>query len=442
MPQEDRNNEQSITMTSSVECRREAENPGGGSSEWPYDQRSVPALRCEQWSVLQMGTGRPPGSVDSAVAESGLACRTAAGTGNRPRVNTAACGHCRAECREPGDKKKDLSIRKHRHYSSEEKREIQAVVERALQESGASLTEILGRLGISRSTWYNWLRRRDAGTLSDRSGGVRRSVPRPTPEEVACVRREAHARHLGYKRLAWTLVHDKVVYLRPWQVYEILAESGQLQDRYRPREHRGAPAKPHAPDMVWHVDLMYLRIGAQDFYLIDIIDGYSRYLVHWSLQTTMRAETVTGTLQEAFETISEQRRRTLWVVHDNGSQFTSHEWRNFVRGAKFVDIPTRVRHPQSNGMVERLHRTHRDEGVAARPPQSYFEVLDRMPVWREFYNNDRPHASLKYLTPAVYYHGNPDEALKERERHMKLALERRKLYWNKQLSLTTGENSH
>ncbi len=95
------------------------------------------------------------------------------------------------------------------------------------------------------------------------------------------------------------------------------------------------------------------------YYLVDIIDGYSRFMVNWSLNLTMESETVTMTVQKALEKLENRKKGEPRIVHDNGSQFTSHEWRNFVKGAGMTDIKTRIAHPESNGRVERLHRTHR-----------------------------------------------------------------------------------
>ena len=54
------------------------------------------------------------------------------------------------------------------------------------------------------------------------------------------------------------------------------------------------------------------------------------------------------------------------TVHDHGSQFISREWRDFVMGAGITDIKTGIAHPESNGRLERLHRTHREAGLTEK----------------------------------------------------------------------------
>jgi transposase InsO family protein len=69
------------------------------------------------------------------------------------------------------------------------------------------------------------------------------------------------------------------------------------------------------------------------------------------------------------------------------------------------DIRTRVAHPESNGKVERLHRTHREEGLAGAELEDYHAGLRALARWTEYYNTERPHSALKYLPPVVYYRG-------------------------------------
>ena len=102
---------------------------------------------------------------------------------------------------------------------------------------------------------------------------------------------------------------------------------------------------------------MYLYIRPRWYYLVDILDGYSRYLVHWKLNMTMQADLVMLVVQEALDTLPGRRPGEPQLVHDHGSQFVSREWRTFVTLAGAGDIRTRVAHPESNGRLERLHRT-------------------------------------------------------------------------------------
>jgi transposase InsO family protein len=293
------------------------------------------------------------------------------------------------------------------------------------------LGAVLAALEVPPRSYRRWKQQLEEGVAAPRSRGRPPGAP-PTPEEVLAVRRFA-LRHptTGYKRLAWWMVAKGVAYLRPYQVREILRQANLLAPRVRPAaDPLKRPAPPQRPDEVWHLDLMYVRIGERWFYLVDILDGYSRYLVHWSLNPTMRAETVTLTVQEALEKLEGERPAgEPALVHDHGSQFVSAEWKGFVSAVGSRDIRTRVAHPESNGKVERLHRTHREEGLAGAELEDYHAGLRALARWTEYYNTERPHSALKYLPPVVYYRGDPEAKLREREARLAAKAATRAAYW-------------
>jgi len=308
---------------------------------------------------------------------------------------------------------------------------ILETVRQAQSRTGESTGAILAQLGLPSATYYRWQVREQKDQLADVVVVPRRRSPLPMPEELKAVRDFALVYpQMGYKRLAWMMVDEDVAYLRPWQVYDILSKYDLL--RRGPRsvsEPLKRPPEPDHPDQVWHVDIMYLYIQPRYYYLVDILDGYSRFLVHWSLNLTMTADTVTFTVQEALEGLAQRRPGEPKIVHDNGSQFLSVEWRRFIEGAGVTDIRTRVAHPESNGRLERLHRTHREEGLTEQDLGNFYQALDAMDQWSRYYNHKRPHSALRYLRPVDYYRGDPAARLAEREQKMTQALAARKQYW-------------
>jgi len=295
--------------------------------------------------------------------------------------------------------------------------------------TGEPIDAILGQLGLARATYFRWLERAAAGRLAD-DKPAGRPVWLPTPAEVQAVRAFAPTQPtMGYKRLAWLMVDKDVACLSPYRVGEILSAAGLLRARIPPPGvSLSRPPAAERPDEQWHIDIMYLRVAERWYYLVDIIDAFSRYLVHWSLNLTMHAETVTLTVQEALDRLTDRRPGEPKIVHDHGSQFVSAEWRALVGGTDITDIVTRVAHPQSNGVVERLHRTHREEAFAASP-DDYYHALATMAGHAGFYNDQRPHSALHYLCPADYYRGDPDVRLAERRRKLDEANRRRRLFW-------------
>lgn len=297
--------------------------------------------------------------------------------------------------------------------------------------SGASLTSVLHQLGIPSATYYRWTARVEKGRLTDDpTRHARVSVP-PTPQERAAVCAFARVHPLmGYKRLTWDMVDRDIACLRQSQVYQVL-QAADLLARRPPLalDPLRRPAPPNRPDQIWHIDLMYLYIHPRWYYLVDILDGYSRYLVHWKLNMTMHADLVMLAVQEALDSVTTRQPGEPQLVHDHGSQFISREWRTFVTLAGAGDIKTRVAHPESNGRLERLHRTHREEGLIDEDITDYGTAQAALTRWHDYYNNRRPHSALRYLRPVDYYRGDPEARLAERRQKLQRALLARQAYW-------------
>lgn len=279
-------------------------------------------------------------------------------------------------------------------------------------------------LGISRSSYYRYKKEPE---LKKRKSSKRKAPP--TPSEKLAVKSAALANPMtGYKRLTHLLQNEHEAGLRAHEVYGVLNEDGliRLRPSRAPLSLR-KPEPPSSPNEVWHIDLMYLKVSGRWLYLVDIIDGYSRYLVHWSLNSTMLTNTVTLTVQEAFE--KWELTKAPAMVHDSGTQFLSKEWRDFAEHHGMPSIRTRIAHPESNGLIERLHRTHRAEALGNTELWTLETAREEMAKWSEVYNNLRPHFALRGLPPVVYHLGDPQAAIAQREHYVLAAAEARTNYW-------------
>jgi transposase InsO family protein len=282
-------------------------------------------------------------------------------------------------------------LKPHRRYSEEEKGTLLATVERAQEQSGQPLSWILSELGLTPSVYYDWLDREKEGNLADRVVVPRCSLA-ALPEEIEAVvaYAKAHPKE-GYRRLAWMMVDEDIAYLTPSAAY---------------------------PDEVWHVDLMYLWVKGRWYFLVTVLDSYSRYIVHWELARSMLAQEIAEIVAVALKKVPGKRPR---IVRDNGSQFVAKEWREVIRHFELEEIPIRVRHPESNGWIERYHRSVRDEAFADGEVEDFYQARDLLEEWVRYYNEERLHSALNYLRPADYYRGNPETLLAERRRKLKAA---------------------
>jgi len=121
------------------------------------------------------------------------------------------------------------------------------------------------------------------------------------------------------------------------------------------------------------------------------------------------------------------------IVSDNGSQFTAGEFKQLMRLFELEHVRIRIYHPESNGRLERFHRSTREE-LAEQELTTLTIARDLTGRWVEHYNTERLHASLQYLPPAEYYAGEPEARIQElkekfeeaRKRHVQLNRKRRK----------------
>jgi transposase InsO family protein len=226
----------------------------------------------------------------------------------------------------------------------------------------------------------------------------------------------------GYRRLAWQMVDEDVVYLSESTVYRILQSLDLLYRWKRNSSSSGRrPPKADRPNQRWHTDLMYLRVGDTWYFLVSFIDAYSRYIVHWELLTNMTAEEVTLAVARALE---KHPGATPEIVSDHGSQYTSGEFKALMRQFELEHILCRIYHPQSNGVIERYHRTTREE-LEECEYKTLGQAREVIKIWVAAYNEDRLHAGLGFLRPADYFFRDPAQLRGIRSEKLKMARENR-----------------
>jgi len=153
-------------------------------------------------------------------------------------------------------------------------------------------------------------------------------------------------------------------------------------------------------DHIWSTDITYIRLEKGFVYLMAVIDWYSRYVLDWSLSTTLDAdfciETVAGLLE---------RGQCRIFNTDQGAQFTTPRFTNplLAKGIQ-VSMDGRGR-ALDNIFIERLWRTVKYEHVYLHDIRTVQEARNSLSAFFERYNHRRIHESLGYRTPAEVYFG-------------------------------------
>ena len=297
------------------------------------------------------------------------------------------------------------------------------IVAKTHQRSRWTIGQILKQLGLVKSLYYSWLKRAKGNQLDDQKSDYLRWNAALPQEKQAIIDFALKNPQEGYKRLAWMMVDEGVAYFSPSAVYNLLAEKDLL---YRFKRSDQSPGtynfKPQKSHDQWHVDIMYLHVRGNWFFLVVIIDAYSRYVVHWDLLLNMTSREVNLVIQQALEKYPGVKPR---IVSDNGIQFTSKDFKSLIKAFSLKEIKIRVKHPESNGISERFYGLTRQEGLAAASPANYYEAKTVLGSWVDRYNHRRLHSSLNYLRPVDYFAGEPEKLLKIRQEKLVQARERR-----------------
>ncbi|TVR09993.1 MAG: transposase [Planctomycetota bacterium] len=251
-------------------------------------------------------------------------------------------------------------------------------------------------------------------------------------ERAAVIAFARDHRELGSKRLAFAMVDAGVAAVRPTTVYIILKDVGLIGRWKEPAitAHKRGFDQPSAPHEQWHTDIAYLNMLGTQYFLISVLDGFSRAILHHEVRVKMETSDVELVLQRALNTLSKGMPRPR-IISDNGSQYVSSQFKVFLRTTGCAHSKARVRHPQSKGKIERWHKTIKSECVRRVAQGSLDEARVVLANYVREYNETRLHSALNYLTPADYLKG-PDHIaarLKNRADAFANADRKRRAHW-------------
>jgi putative transposase len=153
------------------------------------------------------------------------------------------------------------------------------------------------------------------------------------------------------------------------------------------------------PNQVWAMDITYVPMRKGFMYLCAIIDLHTRYVVNWSLSNTMTAE---WCKQVAEEAISLYGTPEIFNT-DQGSQFTSEVFTGLLKGENIQISMDGKGRAIDNIFIERLWRTVKYEQIYLHVVEDGVQLYEGLHAYFDFYNNQRPHQSLVYETPAYCY---------------------------------------
>jgi len=194
----------------------------------------------------------------------------------------------------------------------------------------------------------------------------------------------------------------------PATTYRVLKSAGLINrwNKSKPNSRKRGFDQPTRPYEQWHTDIKYVN------FRFSVIDGYSRYIVHHELRTSMEEYDVQITVERALKKFPSEKPR---LISDNGSQYVSRDFAEFLRMDGLQHARTSIHYPQSNGKIERFHESLNYECLRKRSLIDLEDARRQIAEYIDYYNTKRLHSSLYYLTPEDFLNGRIDERLKARD---------------------------
>jgi transposase InsO family protein len=286
----------------------------------------------------------------------------------------------------------------------------------AAQAEGANISALCRGYGISRETGYKWLRRYVAEGASGLVERSRRPHTNPTHtplelEQRIVAARQAHPKWGGRKLKRWLENQGEAGVPTPSTITAILRRHGLL-DEEESRKHRPFQRFERAtPNELWQMDFKgdVVMGSGQRGYPLTVEDDCSRFLIGLNACADRTYPTVQHCLTAHFRAFGLPQQ----MLMDHGSPWGDDALsRDTVLTVWLLRLGVgvlhgRIRHPQTQGKVERLHGSLQRELLAAYTFQDLADCQTCLDQWRTLYNTERPHEALDLDPPAAHYQPSP-----------------------------------
>jgi len=298
-------------------------------------------------------------------------------------------------------------------------------------EYGFKLGKILRAFELSRTRYFNLINRISTDNFKIQR---KKSVKKPAHSITSDEKRKI----IGYalktpnyfhRELAYRMIDENIVCVSPSTCYRILKENNLIKSNSFKISYSGRGKyqnKALFPDELWQTDITYIRYRRKDLYLLIFIDIYSRFITLSKLLLSMDSKTVSDCFKNFIVNNQNLFKRKPKLQSDNGSCYIGNEFKTLINKQNFEHIRIHPGCPTENAVVERVNRTVKESLYELEEPENseHLEKLIERVIY--YYNYERYHKSLNYVTPYTFYRGEPDKIFEERNQKIALAKLNRK----------------
>ena len=317
-----------------------------------------------------------------------------------------------------------------RKYTPEEK--VRIVLEGFRRE--VTVNELCRREGIKPGAYYAWTKDfLEAG----KERLTRDTVRDATRQEIDDLKREnSELKHLvadlSSRQLSAWITDREGFAVSESTVYRILKREGLVKrQEIQPTAANEYHTRTMRPHQMWATDASYFKlVGWGYYYLVTVMDDYSRFILGWKLQKDMSANSLIEVVQTAVDATGmtdvpvENRVRLL---SDNGAGYISRAFRDYLNLVGIGHILAAPYHPQTNGKVERYQQSLKKE-VNQLPYEIPNELEKAIDDFVDYYNYRRYHKALGNVAPADVLFGRREVILNRRKEVQEQTIIRRRDY--------------
>ena len=236
-------------------------------------------------------------------------------------------------------------------------------------------------------------------------------LPEEVQELIRSYRRDEPTH--GFKRIADLLKQKYLVVVSRKQIRQVLKEAGLLEGCDSSFDREATPAKgsrrfeAQSPGALWQMDVTYVYIRKiRVLYLVVIVDDYSRFCVGAELCRDQRADTLIRVLHNACTAYGTPQK----LLTDQGSGFYSWsreqtQFQEYLDDQQVEHVVAEPHSPQSQGKVERLIQTLREELLTRVKFSGFADAQAQIGSFIQSYNFDRPHQGIQGKRPTDRFHG-------------------------------------
>ena len=281
----------------------------------------------------------------------------------------------------------------------------------------------IGWLDVTASKFYDWRER--YGKVNGHNGWVPRDFWLEDWEKQAIIGFHLKNPLEGYRRLTFMMLDADIVAVSSTSVWRVLGQAGLLSKwNGKPSKKGTGFEQPLAAHQHWHIDVSYINISGTFYYLCSILDGCSRYIVNWDLRESMTEADIEIILERAKELHPDAKPR---IISDNGPQFIAKDFKEFIRISGMTHVRTSPYYPQSNGKIERWHKSLKGECIRPGTPLSLEDARRLVRCYVEHYNTVRLNSAVGYITPKDMLAGRQTEIHAQRDRKLEAARKQRQI---------------